>query len=748
MSTLKASKQGLELVDRARRRKGWTKTRTLAWWQAAHTSQATVRRFWRGIAIDRETFIAICLAVGLTDWQAIAENTSLEEQDLLTTVNLVSEQVVSEQDANFSLSADSKRLAAIVFTDVVEFSTKMESDEIQTIKILNRDFQIMQQLCADFGGKVIKSNGDGLLMYFTSAIQAVNCAIAIQTNFADQIDDVLPHEVLFHRIGIHLGDIFVNAGDVIGNGVNIAARLQAECEPMGVCISQSVYDTVKGNLTAEIIYGGLRNLKNIVQPVPVYNIICSNRSQTEVFALQKQAVGILPVPLFQQDWNESPDLTDFYGREDELGLLETWLISDRCKVVSILGIGGIGKTSLAVACADRLQDKFDRLIWRSLQSAPTPREFLQDLLRFFANAKEPVRIDNWQQGINQLIDYCQQYRCLLIIDGLEAIFLSSEGKVKPQTGFYQTGYEAYGEILKRLASDRHQSCLLLTSREKLAEVAMLEGTSAPVRSLGLRGLEIAEVTELFKAKGCHGSERELQEITALYGGNPLALKMIAATIHEVFGNDVRAFLQENTIVIGDRMRSLLKQQIDRLSELEKEILYWLTIEREPLTLARLRDDLLMPPPFSQIFEVLSALERRSLIEKVADEVEVCFTLQPFLMKYLLEELVEQILEEFFEAIESQDIDCLKLFRTCALVKPKCQNLADPNEARLLSRLRNGILRAYRSEKKIQLIFDFFIPQLQGKSALIVGYAGSNFLSLVKVFGVDYDRYDWGSIYRR
>ncbi|PZO38668.1 MAG: NB-ARC domain-containing protein [Pseudanabaena frigida] len=541
MSTLKASKQGLELADRARRRKGWTKTRTLAWWQAAHTSQATVRRFWRGIAIDRETFIAICVAVGLTDWQAIAENIFLEDEDTPTAPKLTNAQA-------------------------------------------------------------------------------------------------------------------------------------------------------------------------------------------------------------QQDWDQSPDLIDFYGREDELTLLENWSIGDRCKMVAILGIGGIGKTSLAVACADRLQDKFDRLIWRSLQSAPTPKDFLQDLLRFFANAKETVSIDNLQQGINQLIEYCQQYRCLLIIDGLEAIFLSSEGKIKPQTGFYQTGYEGYGEILNRLASDRHQSCLLLTSREKPAEVAMYEEASSPMRSLGLRGLEIAEVTELFKAKGCRGSERELQEITTLYSGNPLALKMIAATICEVFGNDVRAFLQENTIVIGDRMRSLLKQQVDRLSELEKEILYWLTIEREPLTLARLRDALLMPPPFSQIFEVLSALERRSLIEKVVDEVEVCFTLQPFLMKYLLEELVEQILEEFFEAIESQDIDCLKLFRTCALVKPKCQNLEDLNEARLLSRLRNGIWRAYRSEKKIQLIFDFFIPQLQGKSDRIVGYAGSNFLALVKVFGVDSDRYNWENIY--
>jgi|GEM_PF-1815111 len=725
-STLKASKQGLEIVDRARRRKGWTKTRSLSWWQAAHTSQASLRRFWRGIAIDRETFIAICLAVGLNDWQSIADIVFIEDEYAPTSI-----QVVSEQESGFSFAKATKRLAAIVFTDAVDFSARMEIDENQTIEILHHDFQIMRLQCQIFEGQVIKSTGDGFLMYFTSALQAVNCAIAIQNTLTHEFDNSHPSQVLQHRIGIHVGDVFMYEGDVIGNGVNIAARLQSECEPMGICISQSVYDSVKGALSTEIIYGGVRKLKNISEPIPVYMLACNRKDDTQSLPTSKRTWTSLPVPFVRQDWHDSPDLTDFYGRESELALLETWLIGDRCKVVSILGIGGIGKTSLAVAIADRLQDKFDRLIWRSLQSMPTPIEFLQDLLQFFNSDRQSVKIDSLQQGLNLLIEYCQQYRCLLVLDGLEAIFLSSEGKIKPQTGFYQRGYEGYGEILSRVANDRHQSCLLVTSREKAAEVAMLESDSLAVRSMSLRGLEIVEVTELFKAKSCRGSDRELQEIISLYGGNPLALKIIATTIGEVFGNDVRAFLQENTIVIGDRLKSLLKQQTDRLSELEKEILYWLMLESSPMSLSRLRSNLLIPPTFSQILDILSALERRSLIEKIVDEVEVCFTLQPFLMKYLREELAEQILDEFFEAIAAQDLDGFMLFRACGL--------ANSREIRLLARLKNDISRTYRSEKKIQAIFDFFIPQLENKSDLDVGYLGSNFLALIEVFGLDRDR---------
>lgn len=121
---------------------------------------------------------------------------------------------------------------------------------------------------------------------------------------------------------------------------------------------------------------------------------------------------------------------------------------------------------------------------------------------------------------------------------------------------WQTGY---GELLRRVGGERHQSCILLTSREKPEEVAAFEGESLPVRSLQVRGLQVEDAKNIFKDKGFSGSEMSLAELIDLYGGNPLALKVITTMIQEVFNGNVADFLKQNTLVLGDRLRTLLKQ---------------------------------------------------------------------------------------------------------------------------------------------------------------------------------------------
>src|SRR5580692_9059529 len=122
-----------------------------------------------------------------------------------------------------------RSLAAIVFTDVVSFSARMHADEVATLKLLERDFAEMRRLCAEHEGEVLKTTGDGLLLTFTSAVQAVACALAMQRQFAAEAkDQAPPGGALQHRIGIHLGDVLVQDKDVMGDGVNIASRLQAE----------------------------------------------------------------------------------------------------------------------------------------------------------------------------------------------------------------------------------------------------------------------------------------------------------------------------------------------------------------------------------------------------------------------------------------------------------------------------------------------------------------------------------------
>ena len=172
----------------------------------------------------------------------------------------------SAQDAGIApqaLAGGQRTLAAIVFTDTVSFSKLMSEDEERALRLVARDLDHMRVVCVAFGGQVLKSTGDGLLMLFTSAVQAVACALEIQRDFQKQSLELPKTERLQHRIGIHLGDVFQNGGDVMGDGVNIAARLQTEAVPGGICLSQTVYDVVRNRLPFYVNDLGARTLKNI-----------------------------------------------------------------------------------------------------------------------------------------------------------------------------------------------------------------------------------------------------------------------------------------------------------------------------------------------------------------------------------------------------------------------------------------------------------------------------------------------------
>ncbi|MEA5449314.1 protein kinase [Leptolyngbya sp. CCNP1308] len=165
-----------------------------------------------------------------------------------------------------------RTLAAIMLTDAVGFSARMSVHEELTLAQLQRDQELMEKLCEQFEGKVLKSTGDGLLMYFVSAVQAVSCGLEIQKELAKLNGGDGGNLALLHRIGIHLGDVFFSQSDVMGNGVNIAARLQTEAHPSGLCISKIVYDVVKARLDLDVTYAGPLQLRNIQDLVPAYHV--------------------------------------------------------------------------------------------------------------------------------------------------------------------------------------------------------------------------------------------------------------------------------------------------------------------------------------------------------------------------------------------------------------------------------------------------------------------------------------------
>lgn len=329
-----------------------------------------------------------------------------------------------------------------------------------------------------------------------------------------------------------------------------------------------------------------------------------------------------------KDWGEAPDVSVFYGRNKELTTLEQWIVSDRCRLVALLGIGGIGKTALCVRLAKQIQGEFKYLIWRSLRYAPPVEDLLTELIRFLSNDQETDLPKDIGRQVTMLIQYLRSHRCLLILDEAETILQTGE-----IAGQYRKGYEGYGELLKRVAEQMHNSCLVLTTQEKPKDVASQERNTQAVRSLQLGGLKEAEAREIFRAKRLSDPAKWVNLIRD-YRGNPLFLNILSAYITDLFNGNVLEFLKLNTILCCDDIRPLLDLLFERLSHLEKEIMYQLANSASPISIPILRQEILPPVSGSELMEALKSLEWRSLIEKHIEGNVFFYTLQPLMRKYL------------------------------------------------------------------------------------------------------------------
>ena len=163
-----------------------------------------------------------------------------------------------------------RRLAAIVAADVAGYSRLMGLDEVGTARALREHRSVTDALVAEHGGRIVKTTGDGLLLEFASVVDAVECAVAVQTVMADRNQGVPQDRRMLFRIGINLGDILIEGDDILGDGVNVAARLEGMAEPGGICISSSAFDQVRGKVAVEVADLGEQRLKNIHRPVRVY----------------------------------------------------------------------------------------------------------------------------------------------------------------------------------------------------------------------------------------------------------------------------------------------------------------------------------------------------------------------------------------------------------------------------------------------------------------------------------------------
>jgi WD40 repeat protein len=439
-----------------------------------------------------------------------------------------------------------------------------------------------------------------------------------------------------------------------------------------------------------------------------------------------------------QYWGEIIDVSTFYGRSAELMQLQQWVVSDRCRLVTLLGMGGMGKTTLAAKLAAQFQNEFEFVIWQSLRNAPPIAEVLASTLQFLSKQRDPSLKMSIESLIAQLIQYFRSCRCLLILDNFEAVLRSTDGSASLQrlhVSQYREGFEEYEELLRKLGSELHSSCLLLTSREKPKILNPLEGNTLPVRTLLLAGLSAIEIQEIFRVDACFSqTETDWPRLREIYAGNPLALKIVSTTVRDLFNGSITEFLERGSIAFGD-INLLLDEQFQRLSDLEKQVMYWLAIDREWVSLAELHEDFVTSPPSHTLLETLLSLVRRSLIEKNAGR----FSLQPVVMEYVTEQLVGHICEE----LETQE---LSLFISHALIKAQEKDYIRESQIRvILAPLAERLISKWLSKPAVAERLKNNLFKLRSEFPDLVGYAGGNIINLLRQLNIDLSGYDFSSL---
>lgn len=410
------------------------------------------------------------------------------------------------------------------------------------------------------------------------------------------------------------------------------------------------------------------------------------------------------------DLVEAPLGSDLFGRNYELEEVQK-IISEQTQLIAVLGMGGIGKTSLMTEIANQISSQFDYVLWRSLRNPPYLSDLITECIQFFSNQQDSSRSDRISLQINHLMEYMRNYRCLLLLDNFESIMHNGE------VGHYREEFRNYRSLLEQVAISQHQSCLILTSREKPNEITELDSHHRSIHVLQLTGLNVSSGREFLERKGLIGTNKDWNTFVDKCSGNPLALRVLAESVDLFFERSISRFLSDNDFDFGE-FETMFSSQFDQLTEIEKSIMYWLGIEREAVSPNTLRKNIITG---QKVRQALITLHRRSLLEK---EGTGKFTLQNVVMEFVTERFVDQMSNEILEGKFS-------LFQTHAILKSDSKVYIRQNQTRfIIDPIIDRLVIVLGNKEAVFQYLTKEVKELVRGLGHDTGYAGANLVHLI------------------
>jgi len=474
-----------------------------------------------------------------------------------------------------------QRLTAILAADVAGYARLMAGDAAATVTALDETRAAFRRQIEAHRGRVVDMAGDSVLAVFATAAEALDAAVTVQKSIEAAASAAPEDRRMRVRIGVHLGDVIEkDDGTVYGHGVNVAARLQANAAPGGLCLSQTFYDSVRDRLPQSVQFAGRQRFKNIEEPIAVWQVLPGGAAPSGAYD-----VGARPNNLPLQ-------LTSFVGRNGELA--DAGKLLAQARLLTLVGVGGIGKSRLSLELAAKMREDFSDGVYfvelADVNEAQRVPQAVASALGVKESAGRTVQ--------EALLRHIEGRELLLILDNCEHVI------------------DACAQLTKRMLQSGRQAKVLASSREPLRIGGEVIYTVPPLPTNEAERLFLDRALAVKPNFRVDGSSGAVSDVCRRLDGLPLAIELAAARVRTLPVETIATRLDDRfrLLTTGDRtalprqqtLRALIDWSYELLTEEERTLFRRLAVFAGGWTLEA-----------AEAVCAFGALERSSVLQHMA-----------------------------------------------------------------------------------------------------------------------------------